>query len=98
MTKAGIQPFCRAISINIRYFDGIRVFPRTVTEINKDLYLYNNHFCVIWKSGGVGSNKALKQLERKFKKVDNFITEERLILFLRIHTKKIKFTSEIFFL
>ena len=35
MTKARIQLFCRANNINLRYFDGIRVFPRKVTERNK---------------------------------------------------------------
>ena len=31
MTKARIQPFCRANNINLGHFDGTRVFPRTVT-------------------------------------------------------------------
>ena len=34
MTKARIQPFCRANNINLRYFDGEIVFPRSVTERN----------------------------------------------------------------
>ena len=33
MTKTGTQPFCRANNINLGYFDGTRVFPRTVTDI-----------------------------------------------------------------
>ena len=32
MTEARFQPFCRANKINLGYFDGIRVFPRIVTE------------------------------------------------------------------
>ena len=46
ITKARIRPFCRANNINIEYFDGIRVFPRTVIGENKALYLYNNYFCL----------------------------------------------------
>ena len=61
MTKARIQPFCRANNINLGYFDDIRVSPRTVTERNKALYLHNIHFCVIWKSRGVSSNKAIEE-------------------------------------
>ena len=34
MTKAIIQPLCRANNINLGYFDGIRVFSRSVTERN----------------------------------------------------------------
>ena len=50
MTRAGIQAFSRA-KFNISgFFDGIRVFPITVTERKKALILYNIHFCLIWKS------------------------------------------------
>ena len=34
MTEARIQPFYRANNVNLGFFDGIRVFPRTVTERN----------------------------------------------------------------
>ena len=47
MTKARIQPFWRANNINIRYLDGKRVFPRSVTERNFALVLYNNRFYLI---------------------------------------------------
>ena len=60
MTKARIQPFCRANNINSGYYDGERVFPRSVTERNNALYIYNNHFCLIWKSEGVSFNQAIK--------------------------------------
>ena len=50
MTKARIQPFCRAINNNIGYFDGIKVFPRSVTDRDNDLFSYNIHFCLTWKS------------------------------------------------
>ena len=38
MTKARIQPICRAKNINIGYYDGTRVFPRSVTERNIALF------------------------------------------------------------
>ena len=50
MTQAGIQPFCRAKGLDLGYFDGTRVFPRSVTDRDNALFLYNTHFCLIWKS------------------------------------------------
>ena len=44
MTKARIQPFCRANNINLGYYNNDRVFPRTVTNRDTALYLYTNHF------------------------------------------------------
>ena len=78
MTKARIQPFCRANIINLGYFDGERVFPRSVTDRNNALFLYNNHFCLIWISERVSFNQAIKELKDNFKMVDNFITEENV--------------------
>ena len=78
MTKARIQPFCRANNINLGYWDGERVFPRTVTNRDSALYLCNNHFCLIWKSENVSFKQAIKELEDNFKMVDNYITEENV--------------------
>ena len=78
MTMARIQPFCRANIINLGYWDGERVFPRTVTNRDSALYFYNNHFCLIWKSHGVSFNQAITELKNKFKMVNNYITEENL--------------------
>ena len=75
---ARIQPFCRANDINIGYFSGTRVIPRSVTDKNNALLLHNNHFSK-WKSERVGINQANKELKDKFKVVDNFITEENVI-------------------
>ena len=52
MTKARIQPFCKKYSINIGCYDNNsrKVLPLSVTERNKALYLYNHHFCLIWKT------------------------------------------------
>ena len=42
------------------------------------MYLYNNHFCLIWKSEGVSFNQAIKELKDNFKIADNYITEENV--------------------
>ena len=63
MTKARIQPFRKANNVNLGYFNGDGVYPRSVTNRNSALYLYNNHFCLIWKSQGVSFNQALTELK-----------------------------------
>ena len=45
MTSARIQPFCRKYIINIGCFDGTRINPRTITQRDTSLIIYNNHFC-----------------------------------------------------
>ena len=67
MTKARIQPFCRANNITLGYYIDERVFPRTVTNRDSALYLYNNHFCVIWISENVSFKQAIGELEENFK-------------------------------
>ena len=78
MTMARIQPFCRENNINLGYYNDDRVFPRCVTNRDSALYLYNNHFCLIWKSQGVSFKQAIKEIKDNFKIVDNFITEENV--------------------
>ena len=78
MTKARIQPFFRANNINIGYFDGDGVYPRSVTNGDSALYLYNNHFCLTWKSQNVSFIQAIQELKNNFKIVDNYITEENV--------------------
>ena len=78
MTKARIQPFGRANNINLGFYDGGRVLPRSFTERKTALSLYNNHFCLIWKSEGVSFNQAIRELKDNFKIVDNYITEENV--------------------
>ena len=80
MTKARIQPFSRANNINLVYYNEDRVFLRSVTERNRALYLYNNHFCLIWKSEKVDFKQAIKELKENFKRVDNYVTEENVEL------------------
>ena len=78
MTNARNQPFCTANIINFRYFDGISVFRRMVTETNIALYLHKNNLCLIWKSKAVSFNKTLEEFEWNFKVLDNFITEKNV--------------------
>ena len=78
MSKARIQPFCRANNINLGYYNDDRVFPRSVTNRDRALYLYKKHFCLIWKSHGVSFNQAITELKDNFKIVDNSITEEKV--------------------
>ena len=78
MTKARIQPFCRANNISKGCFDGIGVFPRSVTYRNNALFLYNIHFCLIWKSEKVSFKQALKELKDNIKIVHKYISEENV--------------------
>ena len=59
MTMARIQPCLKKLGIDLGYFNADRVFPRTVTNRDSALYLYNNHLCLIWKSQGVSFNQAI---------------------------------------
>ena len=76
MTMSRIQPCLRKLGSDLGYFNGERVFPGTVTNRDRALYLYNNHFCLIWKSQNVSFNQAIRELKESFKMVDNYITEE----------------------
>ena len=78
MTMARIQPCVRKLGIDFGYFNGERVFPRTVLNRDSAFYLYNDHFCLIWKSQGVSFNQAIQELKDNFKMVDNFIPEENV--------------------
>ena len=78
MTKARIQPFCRANIINLGFYDGDGVFPKSVTNRISALFLYNNHFCLIWKSEKVSFNQAITEVKDKFRIVDNYITQENV--------------------
>ena len=79
MNKARIQPFCRANNINLGFHSDDRVFPRSVTNRDSALFLFKNHFCVIWKSEGVSFKQVIKELKDNFRMVDKYITEENVI-------------------
>ena len=78
ITMAPIQPCLKKLGIDLGYYNGERVFPRTITNRDSALYLYNNHFCLIWKSQGVCFNEAINELKANFEMVDNFITDENV--------------------
>ena len=78
MTKARIQPFCKANNIDLGYYNDDRVFPRSVANRDRALNLYNNHFCLIWKILSVRFNEAIIGLKNNFKIVDNYITDENV--------------------
>ena len=78
MTETRIQKICRTNSINLGFFDGTRVFPRSVTSRDSALFLHKYHFCLIWKSEGVSFNQAVTELKANFKVVDNYITEQNV--------------------
>ena len=70
MTLARIQPFCKKYENDLGYFNGKEVWPRTVKERKRCLYLHNNHFCCIW---GESLKKAVEELEANFKLVNNSV-------------------------
>ena len=78
MTLARIQPCLKKLDIDLGYYNGDRVFPRTIIIRESALYLYNNHFCLIWKSPGKSFKDAIQELKNNFKIVDNYITEENV--------------------
>ena len=66
----------KRICIDLVYYNGIELWPRKNAERNKTLYLYKNHFCLIWKSQGVNFKKAIEELNSYLKVVDKYIPEE----------------------
>ena len=60
MTSARIQLFCRKYNINIGCFDGTTINPRNLTQRNTSLFMYNNQFCLIWKSDGISFNQLIE--------------------------------------
>ena len=92
MTFARIQPFCKKYNINIGCFDGTRINPRHLTQRNTSLFIYNIHFCLIWKSNGVSFEKAITELKDNFKVVDNVISDKHVKSFIKYeyNPKKVK--------
>ena len=91
MTCARIQPFCKKYNINISCFDGSRKNPRNFTQRNISLFIYNNHFCLIWKSDGISFEKAITELKDNFKVVDNVVSDKHGKSFIKYeyHPKKL---------
>ena len=78
MTSARVQPCLKKLVNNLGIYTNERVFPRTVTVRDSALFLYNNHFCLIWKSEGDSFKDAIKESKDIYKIVDNYITEENV--------------------
>ena len=66
MTKARIQPLCRANNINLGYYNDDRVLPRSVKIRDSAFYLFNNDFCLIRKSENFSFNQANIELKNTF--------------------------------
>ena len=78
MTKATIQLFGRANNINLGHYNEDRVFPRSVTNRDSALFLFNNYICVIWKSEGVSFKQAINELKDNFEIVHIYTTKENV--------------------
>ena len=79
MTSARIQPFFKKYNINIGCFYGTRINPRNLTQRDTSLFMYNNHFCLIWKSDGISFNQAKEnELKPNFKLVDNVVSDKHV--------------------
>ena len=92
MTSARIQPFCKKYNINIGCFDGTRINPRNLTQRDISLFIYNNHFCLIWKSNGISFSQAIEELKNNFKVVDNVLSDKHVKSFIKYeyNPKKVK--------
>ena len=92
MTFARIERFCKKFNINVGCFDGTRINPRNLTQRNISLFIYNNHFCLIWKSDGISFEKAITELRDTFKVVDNVIPDKHVKSFINYeyNPKKVK--------
>ena len=92
MTSARYQPFCKKNNIDIGFFDGTRINPRNLTQRNTSLFIYNNRFCLIWKSDGISFEKAITELKNNFGFVDNVISEKHFKCFNKYeyNPKKVK--------
>ena len=58
-------------------------------------FLYNNQFCLIWKSENVSFNQTIKELKDIFEKVDNFITQENVNSHFKYEFKPKKIESHL---
>ena len=60
VTSARNQPFCKKYNINFGCFDGMRITLLDITQRNISWFIYNNHFCVIWKTNEISFNEAIE--------------------------------------
>ena len=92
MTVSRIQVVCKAHIIDLGSFDGNRVYPRSITERKKVLYVYNIHFYSIRKSEGGSFSKALEEVEKNFKLIDIVVSHDNVDNYFKydLKTKKIE--------
>ena len=94
MTSARVQPFCRKYNINVGCFNGTRINPRNLTQRNTSLFIYNNHFCLIWNSDGISFNQVIEdELKQNSKVVDNVISDKHVKSFIKCEYNPIKTKS-----
>ena len=87
MASARVGSFCRKNNINIGCFDGTRINPRNLTQRVTSLFIYKNHFCLIWKSNGISFSQAIEELKNNFKVVDNVISDKHVKSFIKYDYK-----------
>ena len=93
MTSARIQLFCTKYNINIGCFDGTRINPRNLTQRNTQLFINENHFCLIWKSQNISLYQVIKnELKPNFEVVNNVISDKHVKSFNKFehNPKKVK--------
>ena len=93
MTSARVGSFCRKHNINIGCFDGTRRNPRNITQRDTAIKIYNNHFCLIWKSDRISFKQVIEnELKPNFKVVDNVISDKHVKSFIKYeyNPKKVK--------
>ena len=81
MLRARIPVFCKRVGIDIGFWskEKICIMPQSCTERNKFLYVYKQHYCVIWKNTVNDSlPNAAKDVEDNFKYVRNRINNTNL--------------------
>ena len=58
------------------------------------MFIYNNHFCLIWKSNGIRFNQVIEdELKLNFSVVDIVISDKHLKSFIKYDCKPKKFQS-----
>ena len=93
MTSARNQPFCRKYNINIGCFGGTRINPRNNTQRNTSLFIYNNQFCLVWKSNNMSFNQVIENyIKPDFRVVDKVVSDKHVKSFIRYEysPKKVK--------
>ena len=54
-----------------------------MTQRTISLFIYINHFCLIWKSNGISFNQAIEDLKLNFKFVDIVLSDKHVKRFVK---------------